>query len=245
MTMEFDDKTVLVTGGTSGVGRETAIAFAERGARIIITGRDEQRGKDVVAEIENAGHPARFVQADLLSHEAVQRLISEAGPADVLVNDAGYWELGPTHETSEVGFDTMFAVNVKAPFFLTAAYAPLMAGKGHGVIVNVSTMVAARGMAGMAAYGASKAALELLTRAWSAEYGPQGVRVNAVALGPTLTPASEPMADMIPAMATVIPLRRAAEPIEVARAIVYLAGEGSSYITGAVVPVDGGRTAAL
>ncbi|MEA2136653.1 MAG: hypothetical protein QOC68_4563, partial [Solirubrobacteraceae bacterium] len=75
--MEFDDKTVLVTGGTSGVGRETAKAFAERGARIIITGRDEQRGKDVVAEIENAGHPARFVQADLLSHEAVQRLISE------------------------------------------------------------------------------------------------------------------------------------------------------------------------
>jgi NAD(P)-dependent dehydrogenase (short-subunit alcohol dehydrogenase family) len=139
----------------------------------------------------------------------------------------------------------MFAVNVKAPFFLTAAFAPLMAGNGGGAIVNVSTMVAARGMAGMAAYGASKAALELLTRSWAAEFGPQGVRVNAVALGPTRTPASEPMADALPAMVAAIPLRRAASATEVAHTITYLASDATSYITGAVVPIDGGRTAAL
>jgi NAD(P)-dependent dehydrogenase (short-subunit alcohol dehydrogenase family) len=241
--MEFDGKTVLVTGATSGIGRETAKAFAARGARVIITGRDEQRGKNVLAEIDNDS--ARFVPADLSSHEAVQRLIRDAGPADVLINDAGYWELGATAETSESGFDAMFAVNVKAPFFLTAAYAPQMAANGGGAIVNVSTMVAARGMAGMAAYGASKAALESLTRAWGAEHGPHGVRVNAVALGPTRTPAMDPLIHIVDDMVGAIPLRRAAESTEIAQAIVYLASEASSYITGAVVPVDAGRAAVL
>jgi NAD(P)-dependent dehydrogenase (short-subunit alcohol dehydrogenase family) len=241
--MEFDGKTVLVTGATSGIGRETAKAFAAWGARVIITGRDEQRGKNVLAEIDN--DQARFIPADLSSHEAVQRLIRDAGPADVLINDAGYWELGATAETSESGFDAMFAVNVRAPFFLTAAYAPQMAANGGGAIVNVSTMVAARGMAGMAAYGASKAALESLTRAWGAEYGPHGVRVNAVALGPTRTPAMDPLIHIVDDMVGAIPLRRAAESTEIAQAIVYLASEASSYITGAVVPVDAGRAAVL
>lgn len=243
--MQFDDKHVLVTGGTSGIGRSTATAFARQGAAVVITGRDEQRGNEVVTEIKQAGGSARFVQADLSAPDDLARLVQEAGPTDVLVNNAGYWEVGPTDQTSASAFDAMFAVNVRAPFFLTAAYAPRMAGLGGGSIVNVSTMAAARGLAGMAAYGASKAALELLTRSWAAEYGPQGVRVNAVALGPTLTPATEPMADVLPGMVAQIPLRRAAEPSEVAQAIVYLASDASSYITGAVVPVDGGRTSAL
>jgi NAD(P)-dependent dehydrogenase (short-subunit alcohol dehydrogenase family) len=132
--MEFDSKTVLVTGATSGIGRDTAKAFAARGARVIITGRDVARAKSVLAEIDNDS--ARFVPADLSSHEAVQRLIRDAGPADILINDAGYWELGATAETSQSGFDTMFAVNVKAPFFLTAAYAPQMAANGGGAIVK-------------------------------------------------------------------------------------------------------------
>jgi NAD(P)-dependent dehydrogenase (short-subunit alcohol dehydrogenase family) len=243
--MPFHGKTVLITGGTSGVGRETAKAFAECGASVVITGRDEQRGADVVGEIESTGGSARFVRADLTSRDDVQRLVREAGPADVLVNDAGYWELGPTHETSESGFDAMFAVNVKGPFFLTAAYAPQMAAKGGGAIVNVSTMVAARGAAGMAAYGASKAALESLTQAWAAEYGPSGVRVNAVALGPTRTPVTASMGPLLDTLAAASPLGRAAEPAEIAEAIMYLAGEASSYITGAVVPVDGGRASTL
>jgi NAD(P)-dependent dehydrogenase (short-subunit alcohol dehydrogenase family) len=167
--------TVLITGGTSGIGRATAHLFHERGATVIVTGRDQTRGRAVAAETGG-----RFIQADLTAPEDVRRLAVEAGEVDVLVNNAGYWELGPTADTTETGFDAMNAINVKAPFFLTAALAPPMAERGHGAIVNVSTMVAARGAAGMAAYGASKAALEALTRSWAAEYGPAGVRVNAV-----------------------------------------------------------------
>jgi NAD(P)-dependent dehydrogenase (short-subunit alcohol dehydrogenase family) len=243
--MRFIGMTALVTGGTSGVGRETAMAFAGHGAAVVITGRDARRGQDVAAEIAAAGGTARFVRADLRSHDDVQRLAETAGPVDILVNDAGYWELGPTHETTEAGFDTMFAVNVKGPFFLTAAYAPLMAARGGGAIVNVSTMVAARGAAGMAAYGASKAALESLTHSWAAEYGPQGVRVNAVALGPTRTPVTAGLGPMLDTLAAAAPLGRPAEPSEIAAAILYLAGDASSFITGAVVPVDGGRTTTL
>lgn len=243
--MQFNGKTVLVTGGTSGVGRHTARLFAGHGATVIITGRDEQRGKAVVAEITAAGGRARFVRADLSTHKDVQRLPHEAGPVDVLINDAGYWELGPTHETTESGFDEMFAVNVKGPFFLTAAYAPLMASNGGGAVVNVSSMVASRGAAGMAAYSASKAALESLTRAWAAEYGPRKVRVNAVALGPTRTPVTASMGELLDTLAAASPLGRAAEPIEIAETIAYLAGDTASYLTGAVIPVDGGRVSAL
>jgi NAD(P)-dependent dehydrogenase (short-subunit alcohol dehydrogenase family) len=243
--MRFSGKNVLVTGATSGVGREAAKLFAQHGAAVTVTGRDKARGHAVVDELATASTPARFIAADLNVPDQVRRLIQDTGPVDLLVNNAGFWELAPTEGATEAGFDAMFAINVKAPFLLAAAYAPVMAGNGGGAIVNVSTMVADRGMAGMAAYGASKAALESLTRSWAAEYGPRGVRINAVALGPTLTPASEPMADMLPSLTAAIPLRRAAQPIEVAHAIAYLCSEEATYVTGAVVPVDGGRQSVL
>src|ERR1700758_337685 len=163
----------------------------------------------------------------------------------MLVNNAGYWEIGPTAQISEAGFDAMFAINVKGPFFLTAAFAPAMAARRRGAIVNVSTMVAVRGAAGMAAYGASKAALESLTRSGAAEFGPAGVRVNAVALGPTHTPGTASMADMLKTLADARPLRRVNEPSDVADAIRYLLSDTANSITGAVLPVDGGRVAAL
>ncbi|MET0701791.1 MAG: SDR family oxidoreductase [Mycobacterium sp.] len=243
--MRFSKKSVLVTGATSGIGREAAKLFARNGAAVTVTGRDEARGQAIVDELASSRAAARFVAADLSDPDDVERLIGDAGPTDILINNAGFWELAPTEDTTDAGFDAMFAINVKAPFLLTAAYAPAMAEKGAGAIVNVSTMVASRGMAGMAAYGASKAALESLTRSWAAEYGPRGVRINAVALGPTLTPASEPMADMLPSLTAAIPLRRAAQPIEVAHAIAYLCSEEATYVTGAVVPIDGGRQSVL
>jgi NAD(P)-dependent dehydrogenase (short-subunit alcohol dehydrogenase family) len=175
----------------------------------------------------------------------VQRLASEAGDVDVLVNNAGYWELGPSAQTTEAGFDAMVAVNFRGPFFLTAALAPKMAARGHGAIVNVSTMVAARGAAGMAAYGASKAALEALTRSWATEYDPAGVRVNAVALGPSRTEVTKSMGEMLDTLAAASPLGRANEPDEVAHAIAYLAGEQARPITGTVLAVDAGRVFAL
>jgi NAD(P)-dependent dehydrogenase (short-subunit alcohol dehydrogenase family) len=115
--------------------------------------------------------------------------------------------------------------------------------RGGGAIVNVSTMVASFGLPGMSAYGASKAALELLTKAWAAEYGPSGVRVNAVSPGPTRTPGTAPMGDGIDQLAATVPLGRAADANEIANAIVYLASDEASFINGAIVPVDGGRVA--
>jgi NAD(P)-dependent dehydrogenase (short-subunit alcohol dehydrogenase family) len=238
--MASEPTTVMITGGTSGIGRAAAQLFSRRGASVIVSGRDEVRGREVAAEAKG-----RFIRADLASPEDVRRLAAEAGAVDVLVNNAGYWELGPSEQTTEAGFEAMVAVNFRGPFFLTAALAPKMAARGHGAIVNVSTMVAVRGAAGMAAYGASKAALEALTRSWAAEFGPAGVRVNAVALGPSRTEITKSMGGMLDTLAAASPLGRANEPDEVARVIAYLAGEQARPITGTVLAVDAGRISTL
>ncbi|MFJ4830545.1 SDR family NAD(P)-dependent oxidoreductase [Streptomyces sp. NPDC088747] len=240
MATPSDPGTVLITGGTSGIGRAVARLLSRQGARVIISGRDESRGQDVATETGG-----RFLRADLADAEDVRHLVAEAGDVDVLINNAGYWELGPSARTTEPGFDAMVAVNFRGPFFLTAALAPKMAERGHGAIVNVSTMVAARGAAGMAAYGASKAALEALTRSWAAEYGPAGVRVNAVALGPSRTEVTRSMGDMLDSLAAASPLGRANEPEEVAQVIAFLASERARPVTGTVLPVDAGRVSAL
>ena len=238
--MASEPTTVMITGGTSGIGRAAAQLFSRRGASVIVSGRDEVRGLEVAAETKG-----RFIRADLASPEDVRRLAAEAGAVDVLVNNAGYWELGPSEQTTEAGFEAMVAVNFRGPFFLTAALAPKMAARGHGATVNVSTMVAVRGAAGMAAYGASKAALEALTRSWAAEFGPAGVRVNAVALGPSRTEITKSMGDMLDTLAAASPLGRANEPDEVASVIAYLAGEQARPITGTVLAVDAGRISTL
>jgi NAD(P)-dependent dehydrogenase (short-subunit alcohol dehydrogenase family) len=138
----------------------------------------------------------------------------------------------------------VYAVNVKAPFILTGELAPPMAARGKGSIINVQTMVAHFGVAGMALYGSSKAALTLLTKAWSAEFGPSGVRVNAVSPGPTRTEGTEVMGDQLDQLAALAPAGRAAAPEEIASAISYLAGDEASFVHGAVLDVDGGRRAA-
>src|SRR5207245_2986590 len=150
------------------------------GGRVLIRGRSEARGAEVVAAIEAKGGEAEFVRADLKSPDEVRWLAERATDVDILVNNAGVFPGGATHELPEATFDETFAVNVKAPFLLTAAIAPQMVDRGGGTIINVTTMVAEFGMAGLSAYGASKAAVALLTKAWEAEYGPQGVRGDEV-----------------------------------------------------------------
>jgi NAD(P)-dependent dehydrogenase (short-subunit alcohol dehydrogenase family) len=194
---------------------------------VIVSGRDRERGDQVAAETNG-----RFVPAALTSCDDVRRLAADAGAVDVLINNGGYWELGPTAETTHDGFDAMVDINLRAPFFLTAAVAPQMAARGRGAIVNVSTMVAARGAAGMDGYGATKAAIEALTRFWAVEYGPAGVRVNAVALGPTRTEVTRSMGDMLDTLAAASRLQRANEPADVAEVIAYLAGDAAHSITG-------------
>lgn len=241
--MDLKDKRALVTGATSGIGRATAEALAGEGATVLIAGRDQARGAEVVEAIRANGGSAEFLAGDLASTADVAALIEQAGEIDVLVNNAGVFPGGATHEMDEASFDQTFDVNVKAPFFLTAAIAPRMAERGSGAIVNVTTMAAELGMPGLSLYGASKAATALLTRAWAAEYGPQGVRVNAVSPGPTHTPGTDAMGDAFDQIVATVPAGRAADPEEIAAAIVFLASDRASYLNGAVVPVDGGRLA--
>ena len=241
--MSLEGKRALVTGATSGIGRATAEALGREGATVLVSGRDETRGREVVDTIRAAGGDAELMAGDLSSAEGVAEVLHRAGEVDVLVNNAGVFPGGPSHEMTSSAFDEAFAVNVKAPFFLTAALAPRMAERGDGAIVNVTTMAAQFGMPGLSVYGASKAATALLTKAWAAEYGPQGVRVNAVSPGPTRTPGTDAMGDAFAQIVSTIPLGRAADADEIADAIVFLASDRASYLNGAVVPVDGGRVA--
>jgi NAD(P)-dependent dehydrogenase (short-subunit alcohol dehydrogenase family) len=240
---ELSGQRALVTGGTSGIGRATAEALAREGARVLISGRDDARGAEVVASIKAGGGEAEFVRADLESPDDVRALAARAGEVDILVNNAGVFPAGATHELPEARFDEAFAVNVKAPFLLTAAIAPRMVARGRGAIVNDTTMAAEFGMPGLSVYGASKAAVKLLTKAWAAEYGPKGVRVNAVSPGPTTTPGTDAMGGGFAAIVSTIPLGRAADPEEIAETIIFLASGKASYVNGAMIHVDGGRVA--
>jgi NAD(P)-dependent dehydrogenase (short-subunit alcohol dehydrogenase family) len=246
---DLQGRTALITGSTSGIGRATAVALAARGARVLIVGRDELRAQEVVAEIQAGGGSAEFWLTTLKDLDSARELVEWAteagdGHVDILINNAGVALMGPSNAATEADFDETFAVNVKVPFFLVASLAPAMAERGWGSIVNVSTMVASFGQAGMALYGASRAALELLTKTWAAEYGGRGVRVNAVAPGPTRTRMMEAAPEeVVNAHAALAPAGRVAEPEELAAAIVFLATDDASFIHGVTLAVDGGRVA--
>jgi NAD(P)-dependent dehydrogenase (short-subunit alcohol dehydrogenase family) len=245
--MRLQGKTALVTGSTSGIGQAIAEAFAREGARVVVSGRNAQRGKAVVEAIQSAGGTAAYVQADLITRADADRLAREASeifaPIDILVNNAGIYTFGPTAQTDEATFDAHVATNVKSPFYLTAALAPHMAQRGSGKVINITTMVAHVGEPGMALYGATKAALALLTRSWATEFGPSGVNVNAIAPGPTRTPGTAVLGEALDQLASTLPARRVASPSEIAEAAVYLASNEANFVHGVTLPVDGGRIA--
>jgi NAD(P)-dependent dehydrogenase (short-subunit alcohol dehydrogenase family) len=192
----LENKTALVTGATSNIGRAIATMFAGEGAHVVVSGRDHERGVNVVAEIRAAGGSADFIAADLDgSKRASEDLATEAtrvlgGRIDVLVNSAGIYPGPSTVDTDEATFDRVYAVNVKAPFFLTAAIAPAMAERGSGAIINLGSWIARLGIPIGSLYSSTKGAIETLTRAWAAEFGPAGVRVNAISPGVVRTPSA-------------------------------------------------------
>jgi NAD(P)-dependent dehydrogenase (short-subunit alcohol dehydrogenase family) len=231
----------LVTGATSGIGRGVALQLARDDADVIVHGRDAARGAETVESITAAGGRARFVGANLSDRADLQRLVEDVGDIDVLVNNAGFSWFGATTDLDVDTFDALFASNVRAPFFLVAAFAPGMAARGRGSIINLSSMAGQIGLAGAAAYGATKAALASMTRAWAAEFSPRGVRVNAIAPGPVYTGGAAP--ERIEALGSTTLLNRAADPAEIAEVVAFLASPRASYVTGAIVAADGGRTA--
>jgi NAD(P)-dependent dehydrogenase (short-subunit alcohol dehydrogenase family) len=246
--MANDSLTALVTGGTSGIGRATADKLAQLGIHVIVVGRNTERGEKTVAEIRATGGKADFISSDLRDAASAREVARKAiqlgnGHVDILINNAGTYPFGPTHEMTEEMFERVYSLNVKAPYFLVAELAPLMAKRGKGAIVNLSTMVADYGAAGMSLYGSSKAAINLLTKVWAAEYGPSGVRVNAVSPGPTRTEGTGAMGEGLEQLAAQAPAGRPATADEIAEAIVFLATDRASFIYGAKLAVDGGRTA--
>jgi NAD(P)-dependent dehydrogenase (short-subunit alcohol dehydrogenase family) len=241
--MELHGQTALVTGGTAGIGLESARLLAREGADVIITGRDVERGKKAVEDIHEAGS-VRFVAADLSDLDSVAELVREAGPVDIIVNGAGSFPVAPTVEQGVASFERIFDTNVRGAYFLVAQLVPHMLERGRGSIINITSMAASKGIPGASVYSASKAALTSLTRTWAAEFGPSGVRVNAVSPGPTRTDGVLlEWGESIEDIAKTLPLGRTARAHEIAEAVLFLASPRTSYVTGSTIHVDAGSTA--
>jgi NAD(P)-dependent dehydrogenase (short-subunit alcohol dehydrogenase family) len=246
MTPDLTGRTALITGATAGIGRAVTLKLAEHGAEVIAHGRDARRGDALVQEIEERGGKARFVAAELADPHEVTRLADQAGDVDILVNNAGVYAFTSTPDTSADDFDRHIAINTRAPFLLVGALAPAMTRRGHGSIVNITSTSATLAASVGAAYGASKAAVELLTRSWATEFGADGVRVNGVSPGPVRTEGTHQMlGDNIDMLGQANVRGRAGEPEEIADIVLFLIDDRSSYINGTVVLANGGERSTM
>jgi len=247
MTHRFSGKTALVTGSTSNIGRAIAQRLAAEGAHVVVSGRNEERGAAVVEAIRSGGGRADFVAADLDGSAEVSRALAEqalailGGRLDILVNNAGIFPASTTLTADADMFDQVYGVNVKAPFFLTQALAPHMQAAGGGVIINLGSWVARLSLPIGALYASTKAAMETLTRAWSAEFADTGIRVNAVSPGVIRDPAVPGPGPGDGFMAGT-PAGGSGGPEAIAAAVAYLASDEAEFVHGTVLDVDGGRT---
>ena len=248
----FAGKTVLISGGTSGIGLAAAETFLRAGACVMLMGRDTHRGSDALAELA-AGECAAFVSGDVCSRSDCRRAAEECmrayGSVDILVNSAGIYAEGALDDLSEEGLDGLLGTNVKGTIHLTQAALPHLR-KAGGNIVNVASDAALHGNYFCAAYAAAKGAVIAFTRALALETAGEGVRVNAVAPADVLTPLTErqfsphlPRAEQLEEMSAVYPMGRIGTPEEAAAVIVFLASPAASWVTGSVYTVDGGLTA--
>ncbi len=247
MSNAFEDKGVLLSGGTSGIGRATALAFAAEGARVVITGRNSAQGESVAAEAAMLPGEVSFLPCDVAEPSQVEEVtevaVARLGRLDVAVNNAGHQEKrAPLIEQSLEVFDRVFAINVRAIHVAMQAQIKVMLAAGGGAIVNTASVSGIRNPnPGFAVYSASKAAMISLTKSAAMEVAPQGIRINAVAPGRVETPMlhASKVADMS-TIAAGLPLRRLGQPEEVAEAILWLASEQASFVVGHVLSADGG-----
>ena len=242
---------VLVTGALTGIGRATALAFAEEGARIVVSGRRDEEGKKLVAEIRKLGTEAEFIRADVRREEEVRTLIDKTverfGRLDVAINNAGTEGVpGPVIEQTPESYSATFDTNVLGTLLSMKHELRIMLPQGSGSIVNVSSTFGRAGGPGASVYVASKHAVEGLTKSAALEASGSGVRVNAVAPGPIdtgmltrFTGSAERKARLIAG----VPLKRVGKPEEIAESILFLSSDSASFITGATIAVDGGKTA--
>ena len=233
----------MVTGATAGIGRAIAQQLAALGAEVVVHGRSPERGAETVQAIENGGGKARFVAADLSRADDVRRLADEAGPVDILINNAGVYRFGATADTDDAFFDEHVNLNLRAPYILVQKLVPGMADRGHGAVIVQLAAGKSLELHRAIGVGATKAGVELLTRVWADEFGRSGVRVNTVAAGPTETPGTAVTPGLTAALATTTTLGRVADPDEIARAVAFLASPDASYINGAILHATGGQLA--
>lgn len=234
----FTDKVVIITGGTKGIGLVTAKLFIEEGATVVVTSR-ERHGFNIEG--------ATFISCDISNNnnvnELVDKVLKKYGRVDILVNNAGIMKDRTTTKMTDEEFDIVMNTNVRGTFNMVRAVGPLMQKNGYGSIVNLSSFVARQGNIGQANYVASKSAIEGMTKCWAREFARHGenVRVNAVAPGVVLTDIFDNTPkDIVDTFASKTMLKRLAKPEEIANVVLFLASDQASYITGSIIPVDGG-----
>jgi NAD(P)-dependent dehydrogenase (short-subunit alcohol dehydrogenase family) len=252
MNPEFLDTTALITGGGTGIGRATALALAANGCTVTVTGRTERTLTETVEEIEAAGGKARYVIADVSDEDAVQSAvrvaIGDSGRLDFAVNSAGISggdNLRPFAEYSTEMFDQMISVDLRGTFLAMKYELAQMTAQGFGAIVNIASGASLVGVPGFAGYVAAKHGVTGLTKVAALDYGPQQIRVNAIAAGLVETPliAEGRAPEIQAARIAAHPLGRIAQPDEISDAVLYLLSPRSSFVTGVTMPVDGGYVA--
>ena len=243
--MKLKNKVAIVTGSTSGMGKATAILFAREGAKVVITGRNEERAKAVVEQIKSEGYEAMYIIVDTSKVEDAKMLIDKTmeqyGTVDILFNNAGSLSVTPLKDVSLNEWESVFNVNLTSALYLTQLVAPIMKAKGKGVIINTSSVAGFNAHFGFAAYVSSKHAMNGLTKSMAWELGPE-IRVNAIAPGLIHTAMVDSIGglDAVSALIEGSPLKRAGKPEDIASVALFLASDDSSFIDGQIIRVDGG-----
>jgi 3-oxoacyl-[acyl-carrier protein] reductase len=243
----FEDRVAIVTGAGRGIGRATALRFAEAGARVAVVDVDEEAGENVAREISSAGGTALFAFANVADRASVDTMVEMVigawGRIDILINNAGILRDARLVKLTEDEFDAVIGVNLKGVFNCTQAVAPHMVERGYGRIVSASSVVGLYGNFGQTNYVAAKAGVIGMTKVWARELGRKGITVNAVAPGFVATDMTAGVPEnVMQMMIDRVPLRRLAQPEEIAAAYLWLASDEASYVNGAVLSVDGGVT---